>query len=350
MSKVIVWAVLLCVCLADVPRSIQVVAWTIPAKKLPLPSCASEEIRRTLAKISQPDIQRAKKFIARSKSEWREWAEYARESGADSAKEWAKKYGVTINKKRIEGIDVYELIPRSLSKKMHNRLFVFLHGGGYVFGGGMSGLSEGILIASRTGMRVVAVDYRMPPDYPYPTAVEDVIRVYKVLIHSYAPSAVALGGSSSGGGLVLSVVQQMKKAHLPLPGALFAGSPWADLSKSGDSFYINEGIDRKLVTYDAFLHAAATLYANGRNLKDPAISPLYGDFSGFPPTMLVSGTRDLFLSLTVRVHRKLKAVGSVADLNVYEGLSHVEYFVVSDAPESKDAYGTLKRFLAEHLK
>ena len=326
------------------------VVWTIPEKKLPLPSCASKEVQRALAMITQPDIEEAKRFTPKSDAQWSEWAEYAKETGAYGAKTWAKQYGVQIQKEVIAGIDVYRLTPSKQDVAMRNRLFVYLHGGGYVFGGGLSGLSEGILIASRTGMTVLAIDYRMPPKYPYPTALDDVIAVYQSLIKRYAPASVAMGGSSSGGGLTLSVVQRMKKANLPLPGALFVGTPWADLSKTGDSFYINEGIDRKLVTYDGFLHAAATLYANGRDLKDPGISPLYGDFSDFPPTMLVTGTRDLFLSLTVRVHRKLKAAGVVADLNVFEGLSHVEYFVVDRSPESKDAYRTLKQFLKAHLK
>jgi acetyl esterase/lipase len=300
--------------------------------------------------IAQPDIEAAKKFTPKSKDEWRDWAAYSRESGAHGAKEWAKKYGVTIKKGKIGGIGVYYLTPTSQTSENTKRLFLYLHGGGYVFGGGMSGLSEGILIASRTEMPVIAIDYRMPPDHPFPTAVEDMVRVYRALTASYDPASMALGGSSSGGGLTLAAVQRMKQQHLPLPGALFVGTPWADLSKSGDSFYVNEGIDRKIITYDGFLLAAAKLYANGRDLKDPGVSPLYGDFSGFPPTMLVTGTRDLFLSLTVRVHRKLKQAGVVADLNLFEGLSHVEYFVIPDSPESKETYGMLKAFLLKYLK
>ena len=159
-----------------------------------------------------------------------------------------------------------------------------------------------------------------------------------------------MGGSSSGGGLALAIVHKLKSLNLALPGALFIGTPWSDLTKTGDSLYVNEGIDRKIATYDGFLPAAAKLYANGHDLKDPGLSPVYGDFSGFPPTMLVSGTRDLFLSMTVRVHRKMKAAGVLADLNVYEGLSHVEYFVVPDAPESIEVYGQLGKFLKQHLK
>ena len=88
-----------------------------------------------------------------------------------------------------------------------------------------------------------------------------------------------------------------------------AGTPWSDMTKTGDSFYANEMVDNVLVSDDGFLHAAALLYANGHDLKDPLLSPVYGDMHGFPPTILTSGTRDLFLSNTVRVHRKLREAG-----------------------------------------
>ncbi len=324
--------------------------WTISEKKLPLPSCASKEIQKTLAGIRQPNVENRRKFAPKTKEEWKDWAEYSRESGAEGAKNWAEKYKVTIKKEMIDGVNVYYLTPASLLSQKSKHLFVYLHGGAYVFGGGMSGLSEAILIASRAQIPVVAVDYRMPPDHPYPAAMEDVIHVYQSLIKSHPAKSIAMGGSSSGGGLVLAAVHKLKSLNLALPAALFIGTPWSDLSKTGDSLYVNEGIDRKIVTYDGFLPAAVKLYANGQDIKDPGLSPVYGDFSGFPPSMLVTGTRDLFLSLTVRVHRKMKAAGVIADLNVYEGLSHVEYFVVPDAPESIEVYSALGKFLKQHLQ
>ena len=83
---------------------------------------------------------------------------------------------------------------------------------------------------------------------------------------------------------------------------------------------------------------AAILYANGHDLKDPMLSPVYGDVKGFPPTILTTGTRDLFLSNTVRMHRKLREAGVVADLLVFEGLSHAQYLFDADAPESKEHF------------
>lgn len=105
----------------------------------------------------------------------------------------------------------------------------------------------------------------------------------------------------------------------PLPSAVYAGTPWADLTKTGDTLNTNEGVDRILVTYQGFLEAAANLYAGNERLTHPSISPLYGNFDGFPPTFLISGTRDMFLSDTVRVNRKLRDAKVRTQLEVSKG-------------------------------
>ncbi len=160
---------------------------------------------------------------------------------------------------------------------------------------------------------------------------------------------MALGGTSAGGGLTLASIHRFKELGLELPGALWAGTPWTDLTKTGDSHFTNEGIDRALVTYDGLLEGAAKLYANGHDLKSPLISPVYGDFEAFPPTYLVTGTRDLFLSDVVRVHRKMRVAGVIAELNVYEGVSHAEY-LFAGSPELQQAFAELAAFLMRHLE
>jgi acetyl esterase/lipase len=137
---------------------------------------------------------------------------------------------------------------------------------------------------------------------------------------------------------------------IDVPGALYAGTPWADLTKTGDSYIINQGVDRLLITYDGLLAGAARLYAGDLDLKDPLLSPVYGEFHGFPPTFLVTGTRDLFLSNTARVHTKIRAAGVVADLLVYEGVSHGDYAFEPTSPESLMTYAELNAFLLRHLQ
>jgi acetyl esterase/lipase len=134
-----------------------------------------------------------------------------------------------------------------------------------------------------------------------------------------------------------------------VPGALYTGTPWADLSFTSDTLRTNAGIDRVLGNYDGFLQAAALLYADGNDLKHELLSPLYGDFEDFPPTILFSGTRDLLLSDTVRSHRKLRAAGVTADLHVFEGMSHAGYLVAGRSPEAQEMFAEVSRFLKTHL-
>jgi acetyl esterase/lipase len=85
-------------------------------------------------------------------------------------------------------------------------------------------------------------------------------------------------------------------------------------------------------SWDGLLTAAAGLYAGALDLRDPQISPIYGSFDGFPPTLLVTGTRDLLLSDTVRAHVALRTAGAVADLLVFEGMSHGDYLIAATSP------------------
>jgi epsilon-lactone hydrolase len=160
---------------------------------------------------------------------------------------------------------------------------------------------------------------------------------------------MAIFGTSAGGAMTLSMVLRAKQEKLALPGAIAPGTPMSDLTGSGDSFRTNAMLDNVLVAYGASCDARAALYANGHDLKDPLLSPVYGDMHGFPPAILTTGTRDLLLSNTVRVHRKLRQAGVEAVLQVFEGESHAQYMRDITAPETAEAFGEIARFLDQHL-
>jgi acetyl esterase/lipase len=149
--------------------------------------------------------------------------------------------------------------------------------------------------------------------------------------------------------MTLAMVLRARTEKLPLPAAIAPGTPWSDLTKTGDSYASNEWVDNVLVSWDGWLGRAAVLYANGHDMKDPQLSPIYGDFTGFPPTILTSGTRDLFLSNTARTHRKLRRAGVTAELHVYEGQSHAQYGFDANAPETKEAFTEIAQFFDRHL-
>ena len=326
--------------------------WIVGPRTVPVPAGASDALKASLASFPQPDVAQHTKTSPATIEQWAQLIAQAEASGAQGAQKLAKheSWSVTVTEGEVAGVVVRTVTPAQVDAANENRLFVNLHGGAYVLGGGPAGTVEAIVIARYAKMPVLSVDYRMPPAHPFPAAVDDVVTVWRRLLKDRPAASMALGGTSAGGGLALATTQKLRELGLDLPGALWAGTPWADLTKTGDSQFTNEGIDRMLVTYDGFLEEAAKLYAGGHGLKTPLISPVYGDFEGFPPTYLVTGTRDLFLSDTVRVHRKLRVAGVIADLNVYEGMSHTGYMVELRSPESQQVYSELGAFLMTHLQ
>ena len=173
--------------------------------------------------------------------------------------------------------------------------------------------------------------------------------VWKGALKMAEPRNMAIFGTSAGGALTLSMVLRAKQEGLALPAAIAPGTPMSDLTGVGDSFHTNFMVDNVLVGSDGRCDAMARLYANGHDLKDPLLSPVYGDMHGFPPAILTTGTRDLLLSNTVRVHRKLRDAGVEAELEVYEGQSHAQYMRDANAPETKEAFTEIARFFDKHL-
>jgi epsilon-lactone hydrolase len=178
---------------------------------------------------------------------------------------------------------------------------------------------------------------------------DDAMAVWKAALTMQDPSRMAIVGTSTGGGMTLAMILRAKQEGLALPAAIAPGTPWSDLTETGDSYKTNEWLDNVLVSYSGYLSHAAALYANGHDLKDPQLSPIYGDFHGFPPTILTTGTRDLFLSNTVRTHRKLREAGVEAYLQVFEGLSHAQYLFDPSAPETRAAFEEITAFFDRHL-
>ncbi len=323
-------------------------AWVIKNRTIPAPAAASAALKLSITSIPQPDYN-SSQYVPKNDTEWKALQKYVNDAEMLHAVEMAKKMNITIENKQLNGIPVHYLKPAEVADGLSHAIFFHIHGGGYVCFAGESGITEGICHAAFLKIPTISVDYRMPPDHPYPAALDDVIAAYKGLLELYPNYKIVIGGASAGGGLTMAAILKMRALKLRLPDAVFLGSPWSDLTKTGDSYYINERIDRVLVTRDGFVEAMAKLYANGIDLRDQYLSPIYGDLSGFPPTFLVTGTRDLLLSNTVRVHRKLRDSGVEADLVVIEGMSHGDYFLLPDAPESRSIYKDLGNFLKMHF-
>jgi epsilon-lactone hydrolase len=218
-----------------------------------------------------------------------------------------------------------------------------LHGGSLILGRGDLTRALVTPVALATRRVTWGVDYRMPPHHPYPAAVDDALTAYRALVGRHDPATVSVGGTSAGGGIAVAMLVRARDAGLPTPAALVLDSPEVDLTEAGDTFTVLRGVDTVLHP----LLAVNRLYAAGRDLADPELSPLHADLHGFPPTLLRSGTRDLFLSNTVRMHRALRAAGVDADLHVFEAMPHGGF---PGAPEDAEYAAEVRRFLASQVE
>jgi acetyl esterase/lipase len=211
----------------------------------------------------------------------------------------------------------FEVVPAGVSPT-DRRVYFDIHGGALIMGSGDICKAMAISTAQMVGARVVAVDYRMPPEHPYPAGLDDCLAFYRRLLREHDPKEIIVGGASAGGNLAAATLLRARDEGLPAPAAAVLLSPELDLTESGDTFFTNAGIDGM-----GSLMQANRLYAGGRDLADPYLSPLFGDVAkGFPPTLLTAGTRDLFLSNAVRMHRKLRAASVPAELHVLEAAAH----------------------------
>ena len=249
----------------------------------------------------------------------------------------------TVEAREIAGVQVNVITPEGVDASDDAPIQLDIHGGALVAGGDEACRFMNTSAAARAGLHTWGVDYRMPPDHPYPTPLDDCISVYRALLEVRPPEKILVGGGSAGGNLVAAMLLRAKDEGLPMPAALALFTPEVDLTESGDSFDTNAGVDYVLVDR---LTDSIALYAGDHDLTHPYLSPIFGDVTGFPPTFVQAGTRDLFLSNAVRFHRKLRDAGVDAELHVWEAMPHGGFV---GAPEDAEMGVELRRFVAKHL-
>lgn len=254
-----------------------------------------------------------------------------------------ERAGVSVTECKIGGVPCLEIAPRAAAAP---GTILYCYGGGFVTGSAREDLIVSAALAARAGARVIAVDYRLAPEHPFPAAPEDGWAVYRAL--SDGPGPLAIAGESAGGNLALTVMQRARAEGLAQPCAAALLSPWCDLTHGGDSLRINDGRDPTL-TRD-FVVAAAEMYAGGADRGDPAISPLFAEYGPeFPPALITTGTRDLLMSPSIALARRMRAAGMEVALDVHDGLWHVFEFY-DELPEAADSLDALGGFLGRHLQ
>lgn len=317
----------------------------IPAKSVPVPSTVSPEMQ---AIIAQP-LRNAWDTPPTTPEGWTALVKQLEATGGAGAQPMADRLHVKFEASTIDGVKVYVLTPEEIPAQNKNRLLVHVHGGCYVLNPHLASLGEALLVAGISHIKTITVDYRMPPEAYFPAALDDAMTVYKSATTLVPPLNIGVFGSSAGGALTLEMMLRAKSAGLPMPGAIAPGTPMSDATQAGDTFQTNAMVDNVLVSPAGFCDAATKFYANGHDLADPLLSPIYGDMHGFPPTILTSGTRDLLLSNTVRTNQKLREAGVETRLQVFEGQSHAQFYRDDRIPEVRFAIGEIAAWFDKNL-
>lgn len=245
------------------------------------------------------------------------------------------RYGVTMREEMMAGVPVLVFTPKDW--KPGGPLLMNLHGGGFIVDSGSR--TENIPVAALTGYRVVAVLYRLSPEYPFPAALDDGEAVYRALLAEAKGRPVGVYGTSAGAILTAELIARLKAHQIPLPAAIgfFSGS--ADLAAADDSMQLHVGVAAREVL---------RVYTGKLPLEEPAISPLRGDMTGWPPALCLASGRDFLLGSTAAFCRALEAAGSPATLHLFDGLPHA-FWAYVEAPESDAAFGIMARFLQRQL-
>ena len=324
----------------------------IPSVAVPLSSYMSPEAKRRF--LEQVSEARTKEPISPDLDivGQRAWVDAWYRQKVERATEL---YPVNIEERRLAGVRVHVVTPKG-GPARKDRVLINVHGGGFRVGGVWGGLAESIPIAAAANIPVVTVDYRMAPEHKFPAASEDVAAVYVELLKKHAAENIGIYGCSSGGLLAASAVAWFQKKHLPRPGAIGIFCAGVDKVQGGDSLYISAILDVSLGLPRAprppnwVPKRPPDAYLSDANHDDPLVWPVNSDevLREFPPTLLISATRDATLSQVLYTHRRLVNVGVEADLHVWEGMGH-NFLVEMDLPESKDAYDTIARFFNNHL-
>jgi acetyl esterase/lipase len=227
-----------------------------------------------------------------------------------------------------------------------DRVFLFLHGGGYNAGSPRTHRMLAAHLSRATHMRLLTPDYRLAPEHPFPAAVKDALQVYGWLqSQGFVPEHIVVGGDSAGGGLTLSMLLALREAGAPMPHAAVLLAPWTDLTASSPSYRSNRKFD-PIITQEG-LQEAGIWYAGDRNPADPMMSPLFADLRGLPPLLIHAASDETMVDDSRLLADRARAAGVDVTCRIYDGLWHVFHASGIEIPESRQAIDEIGTYLRE---
>ncbi len=311
---------------------------------LPYSSFASAEARARFARL----IAETREGRGPDPSDLAEQRRFYQRYNDERLAEVRARYPSVVREARIGDVPVQIVDPEGgVPARNADRVLINLHGGAFMWGSGSGALVEAIPVAAAAGMRVIAVDYRLAPEHPYPAAVDDVEAVYRALLEQYPAANIGLYGCSAGGMLTAQATARVLQRGLPAPGAIgmFCGT---GIAFGGDSATLGQlAVGATPMPADGALRLPYLGTARADDVVAyPAQSPEL--LARFPPSLLLAGSRDFALSGLTTMQRRLLGAGVDAELVVFDGLWHA-FFVFPELPESQEAYGLMARFFEQRL-
>ena len=235
----------------------------------------------------------------------------------------------------------------SAPESQDGRVVLYLHGGGYLFGSARTHRVMLAHLARAAKARVLALDYRLAPEIPFPAPVEDSVSAYRWLLsQGIAPEKMVIGGDSAGGGLTVAALVALRHVGEPMPAAGVCISPWADMEATGQSYTTNAEADPS-VSKENILKIAE-VYMDGKNPKAPLASPIHADLTGLPPLLLQVGGIEVLLDDSIMLKSRAKEAGVPVEMEVWDDMPHVWHHFAPILPEAHKAIARIGEFVLQH--
>lgn len=249
---------------------------------------------------------------------------------------------VAIEKVSLAGVDNYWFIPSTVASR---EVIVYFHGGGYIYGSLQSHAAMVSHIASAIGRKILFVEYSLAPEKTFPTALNEATAVVNTLVQSAPDFQFAFMGDSAGGNLAMATALNLKNLSRPLPVYQVLISPWTNMNTAYKSYDENEKLD-PILTRD-FMQYASSNYTGGEQLNNPLISPVFGNYTGFAPTLILVGAEEILRDDALNLHDALEHAGCTSVLRVFNKVTHVWTLSSITSAESIEALRLIRRFVDE---
>jgi acetyl esterase/lipase len=229
------------------------------------------------------------------------------------------------------------------------RILMFFHGGGYCSGSIVSHRRLVSEAGRATGVRTLAIGYRLAPEHPFPAAYDDALTAWCFLRDQNIPAAhIAVGGDSAGAGLTVALISRLRDAHEELPSCVWLISPWTDLTMSGSTLSTKDAVD-PLIHKGYLIELADAYLPTGMDRKDPRVSPLYADLKGFPPVLIQVGSAETLLDDAIRFAAAAGAADVRVNLEIWPQMIHAWPLWNAHLEPGRLALASAGGFIREHL-